>query len=555
MKLTRRNLLTSAAAATASAALNSCTKPPEPTPEAIFELEPKWVETKLGDTPVRLRGYNGQVPGPLMTISPGKPFRVHFKNSLTNRGGGPPVHVHNVDVPHDFEGSNLHMHGLDTEPHLFDPIGTTDPKAKMISIKPGGGEFNYAFKIPADHPPGLYWYHPHQHGSTAVQAVSGMAGPVIVKGPIDEVPEIKAARDIVLAIQDIGLFPSDEGDQFWTYNPRPKMIWQTFKGIVQTWDPATKAWVTPTPPLNGGYTTGDYARRYFLLNGQPFYQEDHSTKTPTDPTGTQLGVQTFNLAPGEVVRFRMLNGCSDNYMPIQIDGHQMQVLALDGVNFEAPRPETIVSLAPANRVEFLLKASDTPGTYNIVQNAQSEQFLQSDRKVIATIVVAGTPKPMPLPAKLPVPTRYYPLIKPGEIKKAPRIITFSTAFPAKKNPQVGMDFMLDGVLYDETVAGQVVELDTCEEWHLVLPKGESEGHPFHIHVNHFEVISVNGVAMPPGVIKDTIWIPKPGQQDSIVVIRSRFKEFTGKAVFHCHILPHEDTGMMSNVTILKPTPK
>jgi suppressor of ftsI len=78
----------------------------------------------------------------------------------------------------------------------------------MIHIMPGES-FDYVFQLPTDHPPGLYWYHPHSHGSTAVQAVSGMAGPIIVKGDIDEVPEIKAAREIVLAIQDIGLFPSE----------------------------------------------------------------------------------------------------------------------------------------------------------------------------------------------------------------------------------------------------------------------------------------------------------------------------------------------------------
>ena len=58
----------------------------------------------------------------------------------------------------------------------------------MITI-PTGQYLDYAFQLPKDHPPGLYWYHPHHHGSTAVQAVSGMAGGVIVTGDIDEVPE------------------------------------------------------------------------------------------------------------------------------------------------------------------------------------------------------------------------------------------------------------------------------------------------------------------------------------------------------------------------------
>jgi suppressor of ftsI len=561
MTKTRRKFLGAAAAVTGLAATGCNAKRETVAPSAgatpNIVLEPKWLETTIDSVPVRLRAYNGTVPGPLMTVRPGETFRVHLKNGLTNRGGGgPSPHVHDIDVPHDFEATNLHLHGMDIAPHLFLPLGTSDPKAKMISIQPGA-DFLYAFEVPADHPPGLYWYHPHQHGSTAVQAVSGMAGALIVKGAIDEVPEIKAARDIVLAIQDVGLFKSDEpNDTRWTYNPRPRMIWQTFGGVVQYWDKDAKpkpAFVNSNPPLNGGYTTGDYALRYFLLNGKPFYKEVHNAASPQDPAGTQLTPpETITVARGEVVRIRMLNGCSDNYMPIQVDGHDIHLLALDGVNFEAPRTVSSVSLAPANRAEFLIKASTLSGAYNIVQNAQDVQFLKSDRKVLAVIQVTAEEKPMALPAKLPAPTRYYPLIEPSKVKQPPRVITFSTAFRGPLNPDVGMDFMIDKKLYAEFVAGQEVELDTIEEWQLVLPAGENEGHPFHIHVNHFEVISVNGVKMPPGTIQDTIWIPKPtATVGSTVVLRMKFKEFTGKSVFHCHILPHEDTGMMSNFLISK----
>jgi len=199
-----------------------------------------------------------------------------------------------------------------------------------------------------------------------------------------------------------------------------------------------------------------------------------------------------------------------------------------------------------------VQAVAAKNTYNIVQEAQSVQFLQSDRKVIASISVTDATKPMALPARLPTPARYYPLIQPKQVDRPVRTIRFSTQFRGPLNPQVGIDFMINGVLYTETVAGVEVDLDAIEEWHLVLGKGESEGHPFHIHVNHFEVISVNGVLQPAGVLKDTIWIPKPtATEDSVLVLRMRFKEFTGKAVFHCHILPHEDTGMMSNLTIRK----
>jgi FtsP/CotA-like multicopper oxidase with cupredoxin domain len=135
----------------------------------------------------------------------------------------------------------------------------------------------------------------------------------------------------------------------------------------------------------------------------------------------------------------------------------------------------------------------------------------------------------------------------GEIQNL-RVIYFADQFPGTQNPYVGIDFLLNGQQYDVTQVNYVVDVKGVEEWRLVVgdsQHGGTEGHPFHIHVNSFEVISVNGKLLEPGTIKDTIWIPA----ESTVVIRIRFKEFIGKSVFHCHILPHEDTGMMININI------
>jgi FtsP/CotA-like multicopper oxidase with cupredoxin domain len=235
------------------------------------------------------------------------------------------------------------------------------------------------------------------------------------------------------------------------------------------------------------------------------------------------------------------------------------LLALDGVNFPAPRvlPQAEITgglgdeqilLAPGNRAEFLLQAG-APGVYQIVQLGDAVQFLQSESRVIAEFEVMGeamTP-PMALPAELPLPTRHYPLIEPSEIVRK-RNIVFSMAFPGVINPIVGIDFLVNNNVYDERAVPQVVTVETAEEWHLSVPDamhGGSEGHPFHIHVNSFEVITVDGNAQPPGTIQDTIWIGAGSE----VVIRTKFRQWTGKSVLHCHILPHEDTGMMQNFLI------
>jgi suppressor of ftsI len=532
-------------------------------------LECKWITKTFepndpaNKVQARLRSFNGQVPGPMLKARPGDTVKIRVKNSLGHYDSTGWNGDHNV--PHMLNTTNLHLHGLDIMPHLFEPLGTTNPLARMIAIEPGHS-YDYSFKIPDNHPPGLYWYHPHHHGSTAVQALSGMAGGMIIYGDIDKVPEIAKARDIPLVIQDLALFPSDTVPNVWDYNPKQNAIWQTFGGNVTIYDPATGVNV-PQPQLKGGFSTGDCALHYYLINGEPFFRETHNQKSPQSPTAKQLSVPRFTVAPGEVVRFRMLNATADNMMPIAVEGHTMYLLALDGVNFptvQAIPPQPIngttpqVLLASANRAEFLIQASTTPGVYQIAQQAQNQQFIQSAQKTIAEIeVVKGPAKNMGLPDVLPFQKRYYPFINPKDVQRV-RTIEFSGAFPAVMNPYVGGDFSINNALYQETAVPNVVNLTGVEEWHIIVGDGHhggSEGHPFHIHVNHFEVISITTTdasgkttTVTPNTIQDTIWVPV----NSTAVIRTKFKQWTGKAVYHCHILPHEDTGMMGNFLITSP---
>ena len=332
-EITRREIVAGTAAlalttASSSALAQQAAKTAPGPKENDIQLECAFKDTTIDGTKVRLRAYNDQIPGPLMKIFPGQRVRVTLKNSLPPYDSSAWSGDHNV--PHRLGSTNLHVHGLNVIPHLFEPIGTSDPKAPMIEIPPGGSK-QYVFDIPADHPPGLNWYHPHHHGSTAVQAVTGMAGGIVVYGAIDEVPAIKAAKEYFIVMQDIGLFPSEDDPNIWTYLPKQNAIWQTFGNNVTIYDPKTQKDV-PTG-LQGGFTTGDYKLRYYLTNGAAFFKETHNPNDPTNPTPAQLKPPRFTLAPGEVARFRMLNGCSDNYMPIAVEGHEMHLLALDGVNF------------------------------------------------------------------------------------------------------------------------------------------------------------------------------------------------------------------------------
>ncbi len=549
--------------------------------DQTINLEVGWLSATFDGLNVKLRSYNGSVPGPVLTVLPGERLEITIDNQLSPYDSSGWDGDHNV--PHDLNTTNLHLHGLDVIPHLFQPLGTSDPHADMIAIAPGE-TYTYVFDIPDDQPSGLDWYHPHHHGSTAVQAVSGMAGAIIVRGPIDEVPEIAAARDVLLILSDIGLFPSDDEPDVWIYEPKQNAIWNTFgqdgsSDLVRMWDADANDWVNQ-PELKGGFTTGDYAVRFYCANGSPFYREDHNPAGGTSPIGKALDEGQFqcDMQPGEVVRLRILNACSDLVMPLVLQDLELHLIALDGVPFNAPRAMTTVEppptdtdpipqwegvvnynadattlvLAPGNRAELLIQAPETPGTYELVQlYHKGQQFLDADRKVIGRIVVDGEPKPMSLPTTLPGAPRFEPPLKRSEIVHE-RTVEFTGAFPAVDNPVVGIDFSLNDKQYDVHTINTTVKLGTAEEWQLGAAShdhGNAEGHPFHIHVNSFEVKEINGVAQPVGTLMDTVWVG----MNQTVTVWMQFKEWTGKTVYHCHILPHEDTGMMGNMMITDPS--
>jgi hypothetical protein len=144
-RITRRHLMLSGTTLAGAAFVQTRTRAASP---QTF-LEAKWTEKTLDGVRMKLRTYNGQVPGPLIKARPGETLRIRMKNSL------PPTSMkgwdHNHNVPHMFNTTNLHLHGLDIAPHLFEPLGTLDPTARMISIE-SGKQLDYAFEIPEDRP-------------------------------------------------------------------------------------------------------------------------------------------------------------------------------------------------------------------------------------------------------------------------------------------------------------------------------------------------------------------------------------------------------------------
>lgn len=526
-------------------------------------LEAQYATVELAGYKLHVRTYNGKTYGPTVETRPGETLGFKIVNKLPPnpksampRGPipiervdnameamdpayrGPVIYTKSInmmDNPHDFNTTNLHVHGIQTVPHLFEPVGTSDPNAAMIAVEPGH-TYDYAFPIPSDHPSGLMWYHPHHHGSTDVQVGGGMAGLLVVRGDIDNVPEIKAAREIFVVVQSLEVNKS--------------------KTIPNAYD---REYVAYKSDKQGGYQLdADYAM--MTSNGEPVAWYDIGK-------GTAVAVGSppqYDVAPGEVVRLRVLAGTNFAPLMLVLPGFEAWEIGFDGINLLEPtyrdmsgKGTSIVTplnlfTAPirfafsGNRIEMLLRAPMQPGTYTLSSLGNAGFSGNVPPYNVAQFLVRGAPVSMAIPKNLPKPTREYPLITPADVR-AKRTIVFDEG--ACTQELTDFCFVVDGKLYDEDRISFEPQVGTCEEWRV--ENATPDGHPFHIHTNSFQLIAINDKAVDPVQIWDTHVIPpRIGGKNGSITFRIRFLEWKGKDVFHCHILPHEDTGMMVNFTIV-----
>jgi FtsP/CotA-like multicopper oxidase with cupredoxin domain len=161
-------------------------------------------------------------------------------------------------------------------------------------------------------------------------------------------------------------------------------------------------------------------------------------------------------------------------------------------------------------------------------------------------VVSGAPMDMKLPGGLPPP----PLqtIKESEITNR-RTVTFSATAPEADAAGHWQEFgfFIDGKRFNPSRIDQRVKLGAVEEWTIVNTH-EHDDHVFHIHTNPFQVVSVNGKALAVPEWRDSVIVERKGGK---VVFRSRFLDFTGVYMVHCHMMNHEEMGMMQTVEVYK----
>jgi FtsP/CotA-like multicopper oxidase with cupredoxin domain len=157
-------------------------------------------------------------------------------------------------------------------------------------------------------------------------------------------------------------------------------------------------------------------------------------------------------------------------------------------------------------------------------------------------VVGGEPMPMSVPATLPD----GPLapIADDELTGS-RQVTFTAIEPEGPGGATYQEFafLIDGRRFDPHRVDQAIQLGAVEEWTVI--NDHHDDHVFHIHTNPFQVTKINGEPLAAPVWRDTVTVPREGS----LTFRSRFLDFTGKTVLHCHMMNHEELGMMQIVEI------
>ncbi len=410
---------------------------------------------------VELLTYNGQFPGPTLSIRPGQEVVIRLVNRL--------------DAP-----TNLHFHGL----HLAPNPGPDDSFLKV----PAGEQHEYRFTLPAAHAEGTFWYHPHVHGSTAEQVGGGLAGAILVRAGIEEGAELGRVPEHTLLLQDFDVTPN---------------------GTL-----AIPAAMDRAQGREGDLIT---------VSGQV---------RPALP-----------LSAGGFLRLRILNASSSRFYNLRLEEHPLLLVGVDGGFLATPESRDTLLLSPGERADVIVAGSREPGEYRLLA-------MPYRRGMAMGMGTPGASLPVELAKVVYQPGGAMDWRVPGawnaiEALPSARVVRRFVLGQAMGGMGMGagmaMSFTINGRTFNEDRIDTSVRRGDVEDWEFLNPT--TMDHPMHVHTNAFQVVGANGQV--ERAWKDTALV-RAGQQ---VRVRTRFDDFAGLSVYHCHILDHEDLGMMGALRI------
>lgn len=434
--------------------------------------------------------------------------------------------------------TNLHFHGLTIPPicHEDDVLRT--------AISPGSPPYEYQFRIPADEPPGLYWYHPHIHGFTKTQVLGGASGALIIEGIERANRNLASLPERVLIVRDQDLLNPDATPAKTDVNSLPPIVLDA-EGDV----------------MNTGTGTGKPAKD-LSLNFVPVPYPDYPPpKIVMKPSESQL--------------WRVLNASAITYLNLQVlynrVAQPLGVVGLDGVptNENGLTQNRVLwqnhlGLPPGGRIEFIVKGPPigVPGLL-VTRSVNTGPAGENDpERPLASITASDeAPEPRSRLSSAPVPLPPSTATWLGNFKPVrTRKLYFSEKPSNPNDPNSPTIFML-------TVEGQpekpfdmssmvpniTVRQGDVEDW--VIENRTQEVHAFHIHQIHFMLLDWFGLPVDEPFLRDTINVPFwDGKSTTypIVKVRMDFRDpnAVGTFAYHCHLLEHEDGGMMGTIQVV-----
>jgi suppressor of ftsI len=351
-----------------------------------------------------------------------------------------------------------------------------------------GKTFTYNYQIPSDSSPGSYWFHPHYHPLVEEQVFGGLSGMIYMEG-------LEA------------LLPAEL-----------RNIEQKFLGL----------------------------KDFQLTKGNTIPSRDIDSNAPTTRTINGQVQPIIKLRPNETQLWHIGNIGADIFYDLVASGLEVTIIAEDGNPFDRPLRAESLYMPPGKRFDVLVKAPEA-GTYQLLTKAIStgptgDNYPQT---LMASVLVDGSPvEPIPTPSSL-VP---FDDLRSARIDK-------NRVFDLSENTTTNQ-FFINERQFNENHVDATPKTQTVEEW--VLRNYATEIHPIHVHVNDMQVISINGKPWDARSQVDTFPIPYATPDSSgqmipgEVVVRTRFRQFIGPYVMHCHILAHEDSGMMTVINVTTP---
>ena len=578
---------------------------------------------------VALRSYQGDrvdpafpFVSPALEVRPGNTVRIRLDNQLTYQPdprigdpgcvGLPAGHDHNV--PHCFDGTNLHGHGL-----WVNPEGNSDNV--LITINPGT-QFEYEYNIPYDHPAGTFWYHSHRHGSTALQVSSGMAGALIVRGDRQPTPEANGDLDTLLRPTRRQPFPERIVvmqqiqyaclDALGAVKKNPDGSWLCEEGDVGTIDKYAGQLDGPADWRTSGRYTSINGRILPTFGGAKVGRIER-WRMIHGGIRDSITVQFRKLRPGAPSAARLGVAEQAAYIDRYCTGEPLpqHLVAADGLTLAAARATDRVTFQPAYRWDMLMVFpsdgqycmidTEAPAAATVAQISHSRQLLglvqvdkagrsiEPDRIAahLATELINAARQNLSATVRERVAAELRDGLKLSRFVDHPTIDASEVTGVQRANFSIGRNagtgqpqFMIDGASYatPDSRTRELV-LGSVDRWELT---GQAGGHPFHIHVNPFQIVAIldpdgkdvsaadaiddfGGQVDPQyrglkGAWKDTIFLKSlpaatPGgpPRSYTIIAHSRYRRYIGRFVLHCHILDHEDQGMMQDVRIVLPT--